>query len=82
MGWISFGLDWIELETVGLASIGDGLNFFRLHGIVLDQSEGGYSLAKHPERVGTGPKDKKRLQIQLFILLFRPSPGPGRGGDR
>ena len=23
------------------------------------------SLAKHPERVGTGPKDKKRLQIQL-----------------
>ena len=31
----------------------------------MDQSEGGYSLAKHPERVGTGPKDKKRLQIQL-----------------
>ena len=23
------------------------------------------SLAKHPERVGTGPKDKKRLQTQL-----------------
>ena len=65
-----------------MASIGDGLNFFRLHGIVLDQSEGGYSLAKHPERVGTGPKDKKRLQIQLTwqnrrSAGFRVPPLPG-----
>ncbi len=38
-----------------------------------NQSEGGYSLAKHPERVGTGPKDKKRLQIQL-TWQNRPNP--------
>ena len=27
-----------------------------------NQSEGGYSLAKHPERVGTGPKEKNDLR--------------------
>ena len=36
------------------------------------------SLAKHPERVGTGPKDKKRLQIQLTWQnrpnLYHPVP--------
>ena len=46
------------------------------------------SLAKHPERVGTGPKDKKRLQIQLTWqnrpnLYYPVPPLPGaREGRR
>ena len=49
------------------------------------------SLAKHPERVGTGPKDKKRLQIQLTwqnrpncCSPVPPLPGAreGRGSDK
>ena len=42
------------------------------------------SLAKHPERVGTGPKDKKRLQIQLTWQNrpSRDSPVPPLPGAR
>ena len=42
------------------------------------------SLAKHPERVGTGPKDKKRLQIQLTWQNWRSScfPVPPLPGAR
>ena len=43
-------------------------------------------LAKHPERVGTGPKDKKRLQTQLtwqnrpnFDTPVPPLPGAREG---
>ena len=42
------------------------------------------SLAKHPERVGTGPKDKKRLQTQLTWQnrLTGDSPVPPLPGAR
>ena len=38
-----------------------------MHGLSIEliRVRGVNSLAKHPERVGTGPKDKKRLQTQL-----------------
>ena len=55
-----------------------GLDWIRVRGV--------NSLAKHPERVGTGPKDKKRLQIQLtwqnrpnFYHPVPPLPGAREG---
>ena len=67
MDWITVGLDWIGSDWVGgelhtppppslLSVLRTGV-WVRVRGV--------HSLAKHPERVGTGPKDKKRLQIQL-----------------
>ena len=64
---VGSGEDWVWLDSIGQVWSWIGLDWiaFRSIGLGWVRVRGVNSLAKHPERVGTGPKDKKRLQIQL-----------------
>ena len=78
------GLDWIglELDWIGLDWIFIALDFWiRVRGVI--------RLRSTPNGLERDQRTKNDLRTswtgtigKLVIILFRPSPGPGRAGDR